>query len=101
MSHQLLSANVPPLSPDPVSDCTHTYSSFEHFVPGLQFLSNDPASEAGQLASNHQQQQQQQQQHQELRKDSSSPGDTINSNSRRPDDSDFVDLLYVVDSSGK
>jgi hypothetical protein len=101
MSHQALSESTP-LPTDIVIESTPLYSSFEHFEPGLKFLSNDPSSEDRRLALHRQQkQQQQQQQQQELSKDTApQDDDTSDFRAPSPEDSDFVDLLYVVDSAG-
>ena len=99
MSHQAFSENIPPLPTDTVIDSTPVYSSFEHFEPGLKFLSNDPSSEDRQLALRRQQEKQQKQR--ELSKNTApQDDDAFDLGAPSPEDSDFVDLLYIVDSAG-
>lgn len=101
MSHHALSESTPPICPDStIFESAPTYSSFEHFEPGLKLLSNDPSSEDPRLALHRQRKKQQQQR--ELSNDTS-PQDDGMSAVRIPshEDSDFVDLLYVVDSTGE
>jgi hypothetical protein len=101
MSHQALSESTPPLPTDTVIESTPLYSSFEHFEPGLVFLSNDPSPEDRRLALRRQQKKQQKQQQRELSKDTApQDDDTSDLRAPSPEDSDFVDLLYVVDSAG-
>lgn len=96
MSPQLASPRAPILPPDDddaaTTDSTPHYSSFEHFEPGLQFLSNDPSAEDQRHALWHQQQQHKQQH--ELHQNKTS------ATSRTTDDAAFVDLLYIVDPAG-
>jgi hypothetical protein len=105
MSPQLASPHAPVLPTDDdnttAADSTPLYSSFEHFEPGLQFLSNDPVAEDERHVM--WQQQKQQKQQRELRQNNTAtaaaPG--ITGPRSDHDDAEFVDLLYIVDPAGK
>jgi hypothetical protein len=100
MSPQILSKDAPSANPDALTDSADLYSSFEHFEPGLQFLSNDPASED----KRHVLWQQEQQQKQQLRQDKDTAplkGMAELPGSRPADDPEFVDLLYIVNPAGE
>jgi len=102
MSHQAFSESTPPICTDStIIESAPTYSSFENFEPGLKLLSNDPSSEDPRLAL-HRQRKKQQQQQRELSNDTSPQDDDMSAvRIPSPGDSDFVDLLYVVDSAGE
>ena len=99
MSPQVLSQNTPPPSYDPSTDSTPRCSSFEHFAPGLQFLSNDPTSEG--KRHDLRQQQQQQKQQTKLHQDAVPQGETAKLRDPHPNDSAYVDLLYIVNPAGE
>jgi len=101
MSHQAFSESTPPICPDStIFESVPTYSSFEHFEPGLKLLSNDPSSEDLRLALHRQRKKQQQQR--ELSNDTSLQDDDMSAvRIPSPGDSDLVDVLYVVDSAGE
>jgi hypothetical protein len=100
MPPQTLSKKTPSESAAPLTDGVDLYSSFEHFEPGLQFLSNDPVSEDNHHVLWQQEQQQKQQLPQD--KDTAPLKDTATKlRDPGPNDPDFVDLLYVVNPAGE
>ena len=99
MSPQLRSNNAPLPPPDVFTDGTPLYSSFEHFEPGLEFLSNDPSSEDRRHVL--WQQQRLQNQQRDLRQSNAPQEGTIHFSHPHSNDSDVTDLLYIVDNSGK
>jgi hypothetical protein len=109
MSGQLLPEDTPLPCSSTIPDSTPVYSSFEQFKPGLQLLSNDPSSEdgrhvRGQQSQQPQQQQQQQQQQKKppmIHDDTAPKGGTTDLANPCCDDSEYMDLLYIVDPAGK